>query len=390
MPLALQSGGGNVGIGTTTPTAPLHVSGTAVIGQPQRPLGTLTVSTPGYATLSLQSEYNLGPTGIRFWGAGDRGSIYADGAYNFYIQPNAEYGGGHILMYATSGTTQVGIATLTPTTALEVSGTISATNLVINGVSITGGAQADRITSGTTAVTVNSATATISFTTNGSVANYVDSSGRLVTTGISVTTDQLSATTGYFSGNVGIGTASPQNTLDLGSGSGWNSVGLGYQGSFIGFNAYWNGTWQYKSSGYASVIRQGTDGLEFWSAPTGSGTMSPVQALIIDTTGQAGIGTANPTANLEVSGMVSATHFVGDGSGLTGLSARGDRITSGTASVIANQNTGVSVSAPMEVSGDVAATGIKLASASTVTCDAAHNHTIIWDDATGSLLVCRM
>ena len=55
--------------------------------------------------------------------------------------------------------------------------------------------QGDRITSGTSNVTVNSATSTISFTTNGSVANYIDSSGRLVTTGISTTTNQASFTT---------------------------------------------------------------------------------------------------------------------------------------------------------------------------------------------------
>src|ERR1700709_2099028 len=61
------------------------------------------------------------------------------------------------------------------------------------------GGFADHIISGTTNVYVNSNTSTISFTTNGSVANYFNSSGVLVTTGISVTTNQMSATTGYFS-----------------------------------------------------------------------------------------------------------------------------------------------------------------------------------------------
>jgi hypothetical protein len=71
----------------------------------------------------------------------------------------------------------------------------------------------DHIISGTTNVYVNSETSTISFTTNGSVANYFDSSGRLVTTGIGVTTNQMSATTGYFSGRVGVGTTDPSYTV---------------------------------------------------------------------------------------------------------------------------------------------------------------------------------
>jgi hypothetical protein len=72
-----------------------------------------------------------------------------------------------------------------------------------------GNGYADHIISGTTNVYANSATSTISFTTNGSVANYFDASGRLITTGISVTTNQMSATTGYFAGNVGVGTTAP-------------------------------------------------------------------------------------------------------------------------------------------------------------------------------------
>ena len=116
--------------------------------------------------------------------------------------------------------------------------------------------------------------------------------------------------------------------------------------------------------------------------------------------GSVGIGTLSPNAKLEVSGTVSATHFVGDGSGLTNLSVQGDRITSGTTNVIANQNTGVSVSVPLEVSGTISATtlvvsgtatvnALQLSGTVSVTCDAAHLYSMIADPATGTIQVCR-
>ena len=68
-------------------------------------------------------------------------------------------------------------------------------------------------------------------------------------------------------------------------------------------------------------------------------TSSP--SLYVGTNGYVGIGTTNPNANLEVSGTISATHFVGDGSGLTGVTAAAtDRITSGTTQMVVVSNTG--------------------------------------------------
>lgn len=62
------------------------------------------------------------------------------------------------------------------------------------------------------------------------------------------------------------------------------------------------------------------------SSPTLAERMRVTQAGLV------GIG-ISPSVELEVSGTISATHFVGDGSGITGL-AGGDRITSGTSSLI--------------------------------------------------------
>lgn len=80
---------------------------------------------------------------------------------------------------------------VTPTAPLEVSGTISATALVINGQSVTGGG-GDRITSGTSNVTVNQS-GNISFTTAGTEVMVISGS------------------------NVGIGTSSPGYALEVSS-----------------------------------------------------------------------------------------------------------------------------------------------------------------------------
>ena len=83
--------------------------------------------------------------------------------------------------------TYVGIGTSNPNANLEVSGTISATSLRINGVAITGsgGGSTDRITSSTSGVYV-SATGVVSIGISGTTASYFNAAG-IVTSGISTT-----------------------------------------------------------------------------------------------------------------------------------------------------------------------------------------------------------
>ena len=132
------------------------------------------------------------------------------------------------------------------------------------------------------------------------------------------------------SGKIGIQTVGPQSTLSVNGGV---AIGTTYAGT--------------NAAGSNNLIVQGKVGI---------GTTTPSQTLHVSgsllTTSWTGInfsstGNVIPTAPLEVSGTIGATYFVGDGSGLTNL-GQGDRITSGTASVVANQDTGVSGSAPLE------------------------------------------
>lgn len=148
-----------VGIGTTAPQATLQVSGSFI------------VSTTGQTTT---------PT------------LYAN----------------------TNG--NVGIGTTSPNVKLDVFGTVSASNFVGNGSGLTGvaAASSDRIVSGSTSMLAVSSTGYISLTQSGTNTAWFDPTHGLVTLGVSAT-GPISGSAGYFSGNVGIGTINPSSSLHV-------------------------------------------------------------------------------------------------------------------------------------------------------------------------------
>jgi len=233
---------GNVGIGTTTPSAPLWVNGSGT--------GASSANTAAFSAPNIGSN-----TSVVHWGS--TGDIYWRSAAST----------GRVILQDTGG--NVGIGTANPTAALEVKGSI---NLDVANSSVS--------------------PAVISPIDSGSYGVHLAFSPR-ANGGSAVEAMRITQ-----AGNVGIGTTAPGAKLQV------DTASIGY------------GEVRIKSTGTSSTIGYysadgGWDaGVGGWNNPDkfviGKYNPGGGAKLVVDTSGNVGIGTTNPNAKLAIANNVSS------------------------------------------------------------------------------------
>jgi hypothetical protein len=332
--------GGNVGIGTTGPLVKLHITTDDVNGNGIRIQNDNALGTWKYGTLAMMGQTGNSivdwPNALVIEGAGNGGTVISSAAGDIKFNPGRIQG---MIVKQTTG--NVGIGTTAPGFRLDVPA-VSASNYDVakiggfviaragtdvSNLLITGASWAGGSTLTATATTYASYQQTSGnhyfYTATGQTV------GNAVTTVIPMTIvgNGAVANTLYLTaGNVGIGTTSPTQALQI-TGSQFQQLSLQTTGAYttktyfanyaaIGnLNSYWSmnrnigtGVFDNIELPAAAIAMNGSTGnssIQFYTAAANN--TAPSVRMTIDNSGNVGIGTTSPGDKLSVDGTTYGT-----------------------------------------------------------------------------------
>ena len=269
---------GNVGIGTTSPSEKLEVSGSNTLSIKLSRNNTdatyVTTLTNNYSS-ALGTELKSGTYNILTHGNGTGTALnFTNGAMTF------DYRDSEFMRIDSSG--NVGIGTTSPSQKLDVNG-----NIRLSSDAPTIIATSTNNASGLRYNTTGTASDTHRFQYNGTTQLNIKSSGK-----------------------VGIGTTNPQDALDID----WDTEGVATDNSGIRVRAYRPHLNLIDRSGYTASnghnfqIKADSAKLQF-NATSADNETFDLTRMVIDSSGNVGIGTTSPGAKLDVKDGSSAMRF---------------------------------------------------------------------------------
>jgi hypothetical protein len=306
--------GSNVGVGTVAPGTALDVNGTlriTGIGQLIMPNGNV-----GIGTTTPQGAFVVtnGNVGVGTWAP--RGLLDVEGTVgaSYFI-----VNGGN-----------VGVGTWAPQNVMQVSGGTNPVLQIQNSSSLvneTSGIEFSNGTSSTHSAGIQSIR-----------TNAPASGDSVLTFSVRGNSNYMEAARFDTIGNLGIGSVAPSGLLDVegtsapiifnaASNTSAYNVGIGsyvpgqkldVQGTVraLGFNMRTNGP----ASGYV-LTASDSAGDATWTAAGSVGPWTQTGTFIYETGNNIGVGSTAPGVALDVNGTVRANTFIGNGSGITGVTA---------------------------------------------------------------------